>query len=505
MRKLLLASAAMLSGTVALASVASAQLYTVGGPTPVPVSGSVGAPGTTIPTFTTNPPLAPGSYTVRLSGRLTGIFSAVSDSGRDPTAITTTAKTAPIAPPTATKLSDYQFGEYARLYPSFDAVAANGLKYGAFLEIRQDNQVAPGGGVNGGTASSANGARGALYFRRETGYIGTDQYGFLRFGATDQPTSLFATGTFENFDDNAWNFATIPGPFTSNAVVYGPFPDVGALYTTSKVVYLSPKFFDMVDFGVSFAPNTGNDDAQAGNCPYANTAAGATSVTGTSSVGTGCDATSSTNVSGENKRPRNTVDAVARLRTAVGPAGVAATVGGFYSGAVQYNGTAPATGPTGVPRYNGYGVFDSGLQVTFGGLAVGGHLDYGQYNGTNFWTLQPKEGRDGFAYLVGSSYAFGSLVVGASYFNNQTAGYWTTTTSFSNGYKGGYAIGRTLNQSGVAAGGTLTVAPGAYVFLSYLYGQKHQTGVDLVTNVVGAESHNDVHAQALMLGTQFRW
>ena len=33
----------------------------------------------------------------------------------------------------------------------------------------------------------------------------------------------------------------------------------------------------------------------------------------------------------------------------------------------------------------------------------------------------------------------------------------------------------------MAAGGTLALAPGAWIFLSYLYGDKHQTGVDLVT------------------------
>ena len=45
------------------------------------------------------------------------------------------------------------FAEYARLYPGFDGIAANGLKYGAFLEIRQDNAAPPGGGINGSPRS----------------------------------------------------------------------------------------------------------------------------------------------------------------------------------------------------------------------------------------------------------------------------------------------------------------------------------------------------------------
>ena len=36
-----------------------------------------------------------------------------------------------------------------------------------------------------------------------------------------------------------------------------PFADVGQLYTTNKVIYLSPQFYG-VDFGIAYEPNTGN-------------------------------------------------------------------------------------------------------------------------------------------------------------------------------------------------------------------------------------------------------
>ena len=45
------------------------------------------------------------------------------------------------------KQSNYTIASYTRLYPGFDGVAANGLKYGASFEIRQDNDSGAGNGV----------------------------------------------------------------------------------------------------------------------------------------------------------------------------------------------------------------------------------------------------------------------------------------------------------------------------------------------------------------------
>ena len=173
----------------------------------------------------------------------------------------------------------------------------------------------------------------------------------------------------------------------------------------------------------------------------------------------------------------------------------------MYSGVVAYNGTEPQSA---VAQYNGYAVFDGGLQVTYGGFAIGGHVDYGQFD-TNYLT-QPKGGRDELAWLVGTSYQFGSAIVGVSYFNAQGPGQWNSTNQA--------ATGRTLNQSGVAAGGTLALAPGAWIFLTYLYGDKHQFGVDEVTGTAPAAgstysaaylTHNNTQAQALLLGTRLSW
>lgn len=525
MRKLLLASVAMLGGTMALVSVASAQTQVFTGVTaaspPFPNIAATGtAPATGAAmisspgyTGTANPgygaPLAPGNMTVRLIGRMYFYIGGASDSGRNAPNVTA-ATAAPVTGGVATaniqgntKLSSTGAFEFARLYPSFDAVAANGLKYGAFLEIRQDNAVAPGGGANGSISGSGRG-RGQLYFRRETTYLGTDQMGFLRVGATDQPSSLMLTGNFENFDDGGWNGD--PALITGNTQPTWPFEDVGAYYTTTKVVYMSPKFADLIDFGVSYEPSTGTvgEDNASGNCPY-----GVTNNTGLngpliSNQSLGCDSASATTIASEAGRRMNTFDGVVRLRTAMGPVGFAATVGAMESGHVNYDGQnygQPGGPAAQVTKYNGLSVLTSGVQVTWGGLAVGGHMMYGRFNGQG--GLQPNGGVMSWAPVVGASYTVGSNIIGFHFFSYANPGNWTQANAQ-------FGVGHTRLEQGLAIGDTFTVAPGAYLMLSYLYGTRHQTGVDLLSGVNSSSGHfvatnNNTRSQGLWAGTMFRW
>ena len=368
-------------------------------------------------------------------------------------------------------------------------MAANGLKYGAFLEIRQDNKQPPGGGVNGSIGATTR-TRGELYFQRETAYIGADQFGFLRFGSTDGPSSLFVTGTMENFNDAGWNAPNAASMFRGNASPAWPFPDQSAEYSPSKVVYVSPKFFNIFDFGASFAPNSGNVGYNQCN---GTTAAPSAS---NSFTGSGCDAASSTSVFGETARPRNTGEIVGRVRTSVGPAGLAGTVGYIGSTNVAYNGTTPEVG------YQGYSVVDVGAQATYGGLAVGGHLDVGKFNGS--WALARQGAPNSIAWLGGASYAVGPVIFGASYYNYLSPGLQTSASP---------AVVGLRTEYGIAAGGTLTLAPGAYVFLSYLYGSRHQSGVDLISGVASnastglgyVKTNNNVFSNGIAIGTQFRW
>ena len=71
-------------------------------------------------------------------------------------------------------------------------------------------------------------------------------------------------------------------------------------------------------------------------------------------------------------------------------------------------------------QYGGLSLGDAGLQVTYGGLAVGGHVTGGRSNGQ--FGLDPKGSAASFAWLAGASYAIGPIIFGASYFDFQSAG-----------------------------------------------------------------------------------
>ena len=452
MRKLLLATVAVLGGTMGAAEVASAQALSE-------TAGQTASP-------------APGTITVRLNGRVRFYAAIVADRDTD----------------LGGRQTNYTFGNYARLYPGFDGVAANGLKYGAALEIRQDNPAGAGGGALG-SISGQNRARGALYFRREWGYLGSDRLGTVRFGSIDSASSLYMTGNFENFNDGGLN-GDVPGLIAGANQITWPFADVGALYTTSKVVYLSPQIFGF-DAGVSFEPNTGN-------VTLANSCAGGVG----GSIG--CERLSSISTSSaETGRRRNTLDALLRYRGTFGGFGIAATGGYIKSSNVKDSSGIPFNNDirNGAirPSFDGLDVGDFGLAVTYGGLSVGGKYQFGRFN--NQWSLVPKGLPNGEAFLAGASYTFGPVIVGAHYLNYKSAGDLSNAN-----------FGRERLETGLAAGATYSLAPGLSVFLSYLYTQRRQNGFNFVTGAGataaapgGSTDHNKVIAQLISIGTSFSW
>jgi len=487
MRKLLLATVAALGASMGIAAVADAQ--------------------------TASP--APGTVTVRLNGRFR-FFGAVmdqknADNNASGTATGNVGLNGQGTAPGTNKQTSYAFGNYARLYPGFDGVAANGLKYGASLEIRQDNISGAGGGTFGGI-SQQNRARSALYFRREWGYIGTDQLGTIRLGSTDQPSSLYMTGNFENFNDGGLN-GDAPALLSQNLTVTWPFADVGNYYTTTKAIYLSPQLYGF-DFGVSFEPSTGNVSNNS-NCGsgsgaganFVNPAGSfvqAAGANGQGVAGPGCDQLSSSPSNAESGRRRNTVDALLRYRGTFGAFGIAATGGYIGGGHVLDNSGAAFTNnalaPGGIrPNYNGLSVGDFGVAVTYGGLSVGGKYMYGRFNGQ--WSLEPKGVADGEAILGGFSYTAGPVVVGAHYLNYKSAG-----------DIGNAAQGRQRREQGVAAGGTYSLAPGLSLFASYLFNERKQNGYNFVTGQgvsaatpQGNAFSNKVTSQLFAVGTSFTW
>jgi hypothetical protein len=435
-----------------------------------------------------------------------------------------TAVTAPgLAPLVAAKQNQgVAFASYIRLYPGFDGMAANGLRYGVSAEIRQDQTYGSGGGVYGSVSRSTN-QRGGMYWRRAYGYVAGDSWGTVRFGSGDGPSSLFMTGNFENFNDSGWN-GDLPSMVAPALALTWPFADVGSMYSLNKLVYLSPSFMGF-DFGASWAP-TSNSMNQNDGCQGFNIG---TVIGGTGAspgiAGIGCDRLASLGVTSdgngstliaENGRVRNVGEAFLRYRGAFGPVGISAY--GGYIGSGQVNDTFTSIGTSGVPFQtaakaalrDGLSVGVGGAQISFAGATVGGMVQGGRFNGQ--WGLSPKGAEDSLAWLGGASYTTGPIIVGASYYEYHSPGSFIPLAASVNGAAN--SPGSDRRERGLAAGGTYAVAPGMSLFLSYLWGDRHQTGVNFDTGEVkgntsvlaaGWSQHNLVTVQAVSLGAQLRW
>jgi predicted porin len=487
MRKLLLATAAGLGTWGAVVSDASAQ-NAVQAPMQTNASYTTYQGGAALPAAAAP---SPGTVVVRLNGRVRFYAYEANDGDASQGTATTLAN----------KQDKYGFAEYGRLYPGFDGVAANGLKYGASLEIRQDTNAPAGGGANG-SISGQDPKRAGLYFRRVWGYLGTNEAGTIRLGSTDQPTSLYLTGNFENFNDGGWN-GDLPGFFAGNVAPAWPFSDVGSYYTTSKAVYLSPQIFGF-DLGASYEPSTANLSGS-NNCNAPGTGFGGTYNSPAGQTGY-CDRASSTGSIAESARRRNTFDLLLRYRATYGAFGVAATAAYITGSHVGYNGgqaytNNPLAAGGAVSHFQGLNIGDFGAAVTVAGLSVGGHYTTGRFNGNVANTL-PTGVPDSNAWLAGASYTFGPLIVGASYFVSESAG------DIGNAF-----YGRQRKEQGIAAGGTYSLAPGISLFLSTLWGERKQNGYNFVTGAsvnaatgsAGNLANNKVTVSGVSLGTAFSW
>jgi hypothetical protein len=463
MRKLLLAATAMIGATAALASVASAQVVP-----PAVVVVPPPSPSSALPANST----LPGTVAVRLNVRVVTDFMVGNDSGdgyKTPAGV-------------SAKVQPYYFGEYTRLYPGVDGVTASGIKYGAAVEVRQNSG---GTGVNQATNNIAGSGGNTLFFRREYGYVATDQLGQLRFGQTDGAYTLFLVGNFENYDyEGGWD-GDLPALFSANTQITWTVPDTGNWYTTSKLIYLSPSFGGF-DFGFDWEPSS-NQTSGDGSCA---------GTTGNNVVSLGCATVSSISgpyatISSELAERRNMVSFDGRYRGSFGPVGLIVEGAYIHSGVV--NDANPGVDPV---NYNGYSFFDGGSVVTFGGLAVGGHVDVGRKNANS---LLYKGGEDETSFTAGFSYALGPYQVGTTFSNSLFQGNWNgnATTGAKDTYGAEHDIG-------LSVGGNFNWAPGATLYVDYLYGTKHEANRDFFAATTG-KFNNNTRAQGLIIGNKFQW
>ena len=502
MRKLLMASAAILGATSTLA-LAQAPIAPAGatqgqyagpygaGPaannnnnawgianTPTG-SAAAGALSGSIYSPNVNAVPAPGTVVIRINGRVETDFVA-----------TYTSADHGVGANSGYKVNPLGIGGYFRLYPGFDGLAANGLRYGASAEIRQNFGAADrnflGAATTGGAANSPsqNSSGQTLFVRRAFTYLANDRLGIVRIGMGDGVLGLFDNCIFTTqcWDSGVGNFNGGTnqgfGPTGPLAIPFVWLAQAGAEYDSSKIVYLSPQYYGF-DFGVDFATSMGNAD-QTGGLGVSCTQAGPQCI----SVTSGND-------------PTRWYDKVAvglRWQQAFGAVDVKTY--GYYSAASKENLTT-AVDAAGVAVKNGKNVlFDNlnfykfGAAVTVLNTTFAADYIGGQVNGQ--LANRPTGGANMNAVVTGVTYANGKLSLGAE-------------IGIVNSQGSNNLVGISQRREfEVATGGAYSLAPGISLVGEYQYEQRHQGDFNFATNVAGAGT-GDAHGQSFLFATVLTW
>jgi Gram-negative porin len=551
MRKFLLASVATL-GTGGLVGSAMAQVPAVVG-TPVvgaPTQGQTAYPAAGVPNAFVNnnnnyqaPALpgalanpTPGTIVIHVNGKVQVDFqttwgsldnhlvtataaqaarigNATTAPAGSPGAPTLGVSTAGVVTPTplGTVLGQNGIGDvkvmpqaidsFARIYMGGDAMATNGLRYGAAFEIRQNFT----GQISSNASSGASGYSSleTLFVRRAFTYVAGEQWGIVRIGQADGLISIFDNGvtTFQFTPTGNLN----GGDLTN--IVGGPIgafvflAQAGNEYDNAKAVYLSPQIAGF-DFGIQYAPNTsnGNGISSANIAPLVGSLNGSGTGTGNSCAiaNTGCPTLSSGPGIQDGSRSINQAAIGARYQGQFGATGLLAYVVGEGSQHATYTGqtTAAVLGNTAVPTskfngsFNDLAIGSAGVAATFAGFTVGGNVVGGQMNGQ--LGLQPKGGAPLVGFLLGAKYVAGPLTVGVV-----GEEYWEQGNVNLSGIS-------QLRARTIDFAGSYTVAPGFTVFAEYLWGDQYQGARNFVTGAIGsaagAGAFNNIKGQGFLVG-----
>ena len=433
MRKLMLAATAIAGMTGLAAGHASAQTPAE----PVLTSDSF-ASG-----LATGATLAPGTVTVRLRAELWTELSYGQDSA-------TKVGTG--------KESGVLLGSFARLFPKFDARAANGLEYGATMEIRMNS-----GGTGGTTGNT-------LFFRRYNGYVGTPTVGRLYVGPENMADARLSAGTvMEDFDYNGGFNGDVPAAVNGNVQLSYFTLRQSNTYGNNNLVYISPSFAGFT-FGTSWEPSqsTGEAGLSGGNVLNPTTS----SISGGAAV------------------RRNTYDAALQYKGSFGPVALSAFAGYVGSGHVTDSTFTSAS----LPQYKNWSIVNFGGRATFGPASIGFNMLTGAYN--NGGGLIRQGQRNGTNLVAGAQYIIGPVIMGVQYVNNIAGGQYNSNPTFTRSMR---------HDTGVVVGGAWDYAPGSTLYASASYNQIHQFGTNIVTGGSNTSVGNSAQARAIQIGNTWKW
>jgi len=548
MRKILLATAAMLGATSGLAS---AQVWTpipganpAQGQTPTtPASTSSG--GNTTNQYTGQPdtfhgysntftggvaPPTPGTLVIKLNGKVEVDMNAAWTSvNSSPPGAASVSAGGVVTPGTAAgngKVNPVSFGSFFRLYPAVDGMAANGLRYGASVEIRENfpgSSAQPNVPLTPAPSASGYSSSETLFVRRAFTYLAADNVGIVRFGQTDGVIGLFDPCIFSAgcWDAGIGNFnggmIQSQSPGAAVAIPFAWLAQAGAEYGNTKVVYLSPQFAGL-DVGFQYAPSMGNGFSA---CSTQNGTSNANTSPGTSSNNV-CNA-STTGL--DPTRWYNQVTVGARYQGVFGPVkmGIYAAyeTAGKESGPFVAAGSLPvyAPGPTALAQATAAALHPNNYRLSAGnvfaydnlsfvsaaayatlttGLGdVTASIDYigGALNGQ--LAMRPQGGAPEQAIVTGLLLKNGPITLGAAIegVDSQGSGNLTGVSQ--------------RREFGVAFGGNYNVAPGLYLVGEYMYQYRHQGDFDFANNSPGTVANGlgtrDAKAQGVMFSTVVNW
>jgi hypothetical protein len=430
---------------------------------------------------------APDTLVIRLNGRVevnvTANYTSV-DKGLNPNGT-----------PNGFKLNPVGIASYFRLYPGFDGLAANGLRYGASVELRENffagtTGTTNGGATGGNTSPSANSSAQTIFVRRAFSYLASDRAGLVRLGQGDGVIGLFDNCIFTSqcWDAGLGGLDAGASQETGPSGASPPFvwlAQVGAEYANSKIVYLSPQLYGF-DFGVQYAPNEGNSFANAsGASPIQSTTC--------NQAGPNC-----INVSSGNDPTRwlNQVGAGLRYQRNFGA--VDFKTYGFYETAGKESLTTTAfvkpspTASLTALRYDNLGFYKAGVAVTAFKLTAA--IDYigGAVNGQ--LAERPTGGASTNAVMTGLTYASGPITLAATFglINTQGDARLTGVSQ--------------RHEYETAIGGNYRLAPGIQLVAEYQYAHRHQGGFDFNQGAPGLNGvTRDAQYQGVTFATVLTW
>lgn len=476
MRKILLASAAMLTATAGVAFAqqgpGAREESAYSGVRATAPSSAAGANNNNNITAeaqkgsTANP--TPGTFVIRLGGRV-NVEVGAGWSNLDSLAIgNLRAKKNPVG-----------VGTWLRLYPGLDAMATNGLRYGAGAEIRTNFTSASATAAPASGGSAQTNAQ-TLYVRRAFVYLAGDNWGLLRVGQADGTIGLFDGGvTTGQSWSNSGVFNGGDAMYTNPSATAIPFywlSLAGNEYGMAKLVYVSPKFAGFTA-SATFAPDAYN---QYDGCNVASA---------------GCSNLSSTSLASNANRFTNYYEAGVQYLNDIGPAKLRAYA--VYAGASRMGYTGPqGTGlNTTSNMYNDLGIYTAGAAVTYAGFTLAGNYIGGSMNGQ--LGLKPAGAPNLNATTASLQYVTGPLTLGI-----------TGVVADSQGSAA--LVDQTqLHEYGLSFGGRYVVAPGLAVSADYIYTNRKQNGYNFATGTVNtaanSNNYSQVQGQAFLLGVAVNW